>query len=443
MSPSLQVESTEPVGTSTVLCSHLVISGSTLFYPANYTPTGRTLRNGIFKLPIAGGASTDVLATGDTAPSALVSGASPLNPAPVTGVSTNSFSTDPLAKLIANYAATYTISGQKQTINFNSYPVGNPQRFSSTLSNVCPGVSLPPLSEIQPVSTDGTVFANFVNGTGTNYQGVSTAMQFIQVGPWPYAGCSAVVFAPDLGSLNGGTTYILPGEPQPNSSTRVSTMTMGQVAVSNGVVYVGAAQTLSATQGSYSGIFTVAYNLNNANGTYGTFPLTNGIWPASQTPIPTKIISDYDPVPGITLGLATCAGGISQTPSVDGFTVAGNYLIFRESQELQDCTSMAVTSAGGIYAYNLTTKAIQVVAPYGAVLVPNDAFHQLLRPHPRLTLCRRTLRVTLSLNESHNLSYDKRPLQYLPAADRHRRLALCSCHRHLCRQRSAHRKDLT
>ena len=122
------------------------------------------------------------------------------------------------------------------------------------------------------------------------------------------------------------------------------------LAVSNGIVYMSAQQTLSASQGSYSGIFIVSPS--------GGYP-TNGQFPS---PPLVKVISNYDPVPGITQGLATCPGGVSQIPAIPpDFTVSGNYLVFTESQQLQDCTTMATSVAGGLYAYNLTTHAVQLV----------------------------------------------------------------------------------
>jgi hypothetical protein len=372
MGPALKVEPTEPAGTSTVLCSHLVLglTGSTLFYPAYYIPTGGAVRSGIFTLPLAGGASADVLATGDT--NAIVPGIPPNNKGIISNVSTTTFSADPSGKLIANYQALYAVNGTTQLFGFNSYPVyGAPD---GTGGSTCPGVTLS-IFDGQSVSTDGKVFANFTNGTGVNALGHTVAMQFIQIGPWPYAaGCGSVVFAPDLGSLDGTTsTYILPGEPVRNTATAISTMTMGSLAVSNSIVYVSAAQTLSATQGSYSGIFTVAYDLSNTNLTTGTFPLINGLWPPSRTPMPTKIISNYDAVPGITLGLPTCPGGVSQLPAIgSSFTVAGNLLVFTESQTLQNCATMATSVAGGTYAYDLTAKTVQVVAAYNTTLVPGD-----------------------------------------------------------------------
>ena len=41
-----------------------------------------------------------------------------------------------------------------------------------------------------------------------------------------------------------------------------------------------------------------------------------------------------------------------------------------ESQQLQDCTTMATSVAGGLYAYNLTTHAVQLVASYGSRWTP-------------------------------------------------------------------------
>jgi hypothetical protein len=385
--PGIQVESSEPAGTTTVVCSHLVLSGATLLYPANYTPTGGSLRSGIFKLPIAGGASIDVLATGDRTPSEnfqTSGGTRVTQPGTVSSVATTTFSVDPSASLIANYTANFTAGGPYSfnTIDEYGYPplLGGPG-LSATAS--CPGVTMP--LQGGSVSSGLTVgmesgysenapwYADIVSGTGTNYSGATVGMQFLRIAIWPYGACDSVVFGPDLGSLNGGTTFILPGEPLPNTPTPVSTMTMGAIAISNGVVYLSATQLLSATQGSYSGFFTVADNFTGANGSSGAFPLPNGIWPSSLDPIPTKIISNYDPVPGITLGLAACPGGVSQIPAMSTFfTVAGNYLVFAEVQTLQNCNTMATTLAGGIYAYNLTTKAVQLVVPYGASLVPGD-----------------------------------------------------------------------
>jgi Bacterial Ig-like domain (group 3)/FG-GAP-like repeat/Abnormal spindle-like microcephaly-assoc'd, ASPM-SPD-2-Hydin/FG-GAP repeat len=385
--PGIQVESSEPSGTATVLCNHLVLSGSTLFYPANYTPTGASLRSGIFKLPIAGGASADVFATGDATPveNFQTSGGTRVTqPGTVASVATTTFSVDPSANLIADYTANFTAGGPYSfnTINLYGYPplLGGPGIRATTS---CPGVTVP--VQGGAVSSGLTVgmesgysenapwYADIVGGTGTNYAGATVGMQFLRIAIWPYGGCDSVVFGPDLGSLNGGTTFILPGEPLPNTSTPVSTMNMGAVAISNGVVYLSASQFLSTTQGSYSGFFTVADNFTGANGSSGAFPLPNGQWPANLNPIPTKIISNYDPVPGITLGLTTCPGGVSQIPAMGTFfTVAGNYLVFAEVQALQNCSTMATSTAGGIYAYNLTTKTVQLIVPYGASLVLGD-----------------------------------------------------------------------
>jgi Bacterial Ig-like domain (group 3) len=388
MGPSLQVESTEPAGTSTVLCSHLVVSGTTLFYPANYTPTGGTLRNGIFKMPLAGGVSTDAIATGDTTP--FVNYQPPTGPkiqgtGTVSSVATTTFSADPSSNLIANYTATFSGSS---ALSFNTLATygGSPNVLGGpgVGLSTCPGVSVP--LQGGAISSGLTVgmesgytenapwYADIIGGTGVNYSGTTLGMQFIQISVLPYFGaCGSIIFGPDLGSLAGGTTFILPGEPLPNTPTPVSTMTMGVLAVSNGVVYLSATQLLNATQGSYSGFFTIADNFTGPNGSSGQFPLPNGLWPARLNPIPTKIISNYDPVPGITLGLVPCPGGVSQIPAMSTFfTVGGNYLVFSEVQTLQNCSTMATSLAGGTYAYNLTTNTVQLVAPYGATLVPGD-----------------------------------------------------------------------
>jgi hypothetical protein len=232
-------------------------------------------------------------------------------------------------------------------------------------SSSCPGVSST-ASGPYSVATDGTLFAAFENGTGPAYgSSIASFMQFITVSSGaPSGDCSKIVFSPTWGILPGstaGTTYLLPGEPLPNTSTPVSTMADEFLAVSNGVVYMSAQQTLRATQGSYSGIFTVR--------TSGGYPV-NGQYPA---PPLVKVISNYDSVPGITQGLATCPGGVSQIPVISAsFAVSSNYLVFTETQQLQDCTTMAISFAGGLYAYNLTTHAIQPVSNYGSAVTSGE-----------------------------------------------------------------------
>jgi hypothetical protein len=395
--PGIQVEPLEPAGTATVLCSHLVLNGETLFYPANYTPTGGSLRSGVFQVPLAGGASADVLATGDKTPQTYSQQNGPnytnYGYGTITSVATTNFSVDPLPELVTTYTAQFpgggpfTAGGPFTFWSLPPYGGSFPALAGPGITNTssCPGVTAPDLP-FGPFVTGPTVglesgyeenapwYINFASGTGVNYSGSSVPMQFIEVSVYPYfSSCEAVVFGPDLGSMTGNSTFILPGEPVPNSPTPVSTMAMGTLALSNGVIYLSALQTLSATQGTYSGIFTVADNFTAGNqGSLGDFPLPNGIWPASENPIPTKIISNYDPVPGITLGLANCPGSsVSQMPVIgSSFVAAGNYIVFTDTQQLQNCTTMAISSAGGTYAYNLTTHAVQLVAAIGVVLVP-------------------------------------------------------------------------
>ncbi len=361
--PGLQVESSEPAGTTSILCGQPELSGSLLFYAAYYTPTGGTQRSGIFKIPLAGGASADALAVGDTvtgagAVTAVASGA-PFNG---TTISQN-FATDTNADLLAGFST-----------STSSYTLFNKSAIANT-SSTCPGVTSIDSGAYSGnfangpyfFATDGTVFAAFENGTGPAYgTSIISFMQFILVSSGaPSGDCSKVVFSPTWGVAGptAGTTYLLPGEPLPNTSNPVSTMVEEDLAVSSGVVYLSAQQTLSTTQGSYSGIFTVR--------TSGGYPV-NGQFP---NPPLVKVISNYDAVPGITpgQGLATCPGGVSQVPVISGeFTVSGNYLVFTETQQLQNCTTMATSFAGGLYAYNLTTHAVQMIADYGSPVTSGE-----------------------------------------------------------------------
>jgi hypothetical protein len=344
--PGFQLESSEPTGTTSVLCGQPELGGSLLFYPAYYTPTGGTQRSGIFKIPLAGGSSADALVIGDNVAGAgtvttIKSGAT-YNGTTVA----QDFSTDANADLVAGFS---TSAGSYTLFNTSALPAA---------SSSCAGVAST-TSGLYSVSTDGTLFAAFENGTGQAYgSSINSFMQFILVSSGaPSGDCSKVVFSPTWGvaGATAGTTYLLPGEPFPNTSNPVSTMVEEDLAVSNGVVYLSAQQTLSATQGSYSGIFTVR--------TSGGYP-ANGQFPS---PPLVKVISNYDPVPGITQGLATCPGGVSQIPAIQArFTVSGNYLVFTETQQLQNCTTMATSFAGGLYAYNLTTHAVQVISDYGS-----------------------------------------------------------------------------
>ena len=61
-----QVEASEPAGTAVQVCDNPVLVGGMVYYAAQYTGSGGTLRSGIFRTPLAGGTSADVVATGDT-----------------------------------------------------------------------------------------------------------------------------------------------------------------------------------------------------------------------------------------------------------------------------------------------------------------------------------------------------------------------------------------
>jgi hypothetical protein len=359
--PGLQVESSEPVGTTSILCGQPELSGSLLFYPAYYTPTGGTQRSGIFKIPLAGGASADALVVGDTVTGAGVVTAV-ASGAPFNGTTfSQNFATDTNADLVAGFST-----------STSSYTLFNNSAVANT-SSTCPGVTSINSGAYSGnfangpyfFATDGTLFAAFENGTGPAYgTSIISFMQFILVSSGaPSGDCSKVVFSPTWGVAGptAGTTYLLPGEPLPNTSTPVSAMVEEDLAVSNGVVYLGAQQTLSTTQGSYSGIFTVR--------TSGGYPV-NGQFP---NPPLVKVISNYDAVPGITPGQATCPGGVSQVPVISGeFTVSGNYLVFTETQQLQNCATMATSFAGGLYAYNLTTHAVQAISDYGSPVTSGE-----------------------------------------------------------------------
>lgn len=117
--PTTNVEPAEPAGTAALLCDSPVIANGNLYFGADYTPAGGNRRAGYFSVPIAGGPSSDFIATGDmpipnfnTTVGLVYSGATyTVNGKPTTYASTLAAYGD--ATVHAEFQAT---SGQQYTI---------------------------------------------------------------------------------------------------------------------------------------------------------------------------------------------------------------------------------------------------------------------------------------------------------------------------------------
>lgn len=305
---SINLEPTQPTTSSTTTCNPIYIGNGKLYFYGTYQ-TAQAARQGIFDVPLSGGANADVVAIGDVVNGIQISSATPngstggnyfLSNIGLPGGYSGVFATSPAGStVIATQNPTITCNGAALYIN------GNPV-------------------------TDGTLFADSAS-LGTKQVVLSSTGSFVPA-------CSSIALSIPQGETVPSVT--LPGL----VGTAYGDPVLGQLVVVSGNLYVHAYQAL--TDGTeYSGIFKVSGGAL------------------------VKIIGSNDTFPGMSLHTVQCRGYVAEYTSLPEFTGAGNWLITRVVGYTDaNCTTNVYTSIQGIQAYNLDTNVISKVVVTGDVI---------------------------------------------------------------------------
>lgn len=303
---SINLEPMQPSTSSTTTCNPIYVGGGKLYFYGTYQ-TAQTARQGIFAVPLAGGANAEVVAAGD-----VVNGIQISSTTPNGSTGGNYFLSN--ISLPAGYAGVFATS-----------PAGSTAVYTTQI--VCNGASL--YINGSPV-TDGTLFADSAS-LGPKQVIVSSTGTFTPA-------CSNIVLSIPQGETI--PTVTLPGL----VGTAYGDPVIRQVAVISGNIYIQANEAL--TDGTaYSGIFKVSGGAL------------------------VKIIGSNDTFPGMSLQTVQCRGYSAGYTSLPEFTGAGNWLITRViGYTGANCTTNIYTSIQGIEAYNLDTNVISKVVVTGDVI---------------------------------------------------------------------------
>lgn len=346
VTPSTQFEASDVNSTGKEVCTGPIISDTNVIYGASYTTAANALRYGFYSIPVAGGASSLILAKGDPLPGTTTTARTVRSGALDPAISTNSLPVESVALPNNTFLvdANLASNGALQRVQYTSAGAvaGSATESNITCSTFSLGATTP-----DAFATDGNgLYVSRANlfGTGSspnsfsNFRtGVIASSSALQ------PGCNSLIFDP---TPSTGVAS-LPSEPVQPATYSLPSASVYGAAVLGATAYFSASQTLS--DGSvYSGIF------------------------ASTGGVLTKLFSTRDSVlPGLNPTLTNCDG----TPTnfnVIGPVGNGKYLVFFAIRSLKDCSTHSYTPTGGLYAYDKQANVYTLVVPVHAPLYPGD-----------------------------------------------------------------------
>ena len=332
-----KVEVAQPSGTNVNPCDNIALFNGSVFYGATY-PAANPTRSGFFHLPLAGGTSTDFIATGDTTTTGTVS--TVYNGAPYTSYGSASYYPTSLTNFANNVVQAEYVT-----------PTAGASAISMTAAGVTTTSNI-----LAPVSCNGyTLYSPTVGNAATDGNGLYAAYTVayptgksthtvITATTNPNAlSCSDLIFDPAPNGVNA----LLPGEPVPTTSAALNTASLSEPTVSGNTVYFHALR--FEADGT---IFSAIYSY------------TNGVL--------SIFLSNRNAYTGVLPTYSTLCNGSISYPFFETPLVAGKYLVFYGEGETQNCSTQAYTITGGYLWYDLTAKTFNIAAPAQTVLVAGD-----------------------------------------------------------------------
>ncbi len=333
-----KVEVAQPSGTTVNPCDAIALFNGTAYYGANY-PAVNPTRSGYFHVPLAGGTSTDFVATGDTTSTGTAN-------IVYNGASYTSNGYVYNYPLDISNLANAVVQAEYFTPTTGASVVSTTAAGATTTSNILNAVSCNGFNLASPAigsaATDGNgLYAAFTSAFASG----KPSRTVISATTNPSAlSCSDLIFDP----APNGVNTLLPGEPaQYATTTLANAQLVGFPTVYNNTVYFSAYR--YETDGTY---FTAIYSY------------TNGVL--------SVFLNNRNSYSGVLPTYATLCNGAVDYPFFETPLVAGKYLVFYAEGETQNCSTQAYTTTGGYLWYDLTAKTFNIAAPANTVLVAGD-----------------------------------------------------------------------